>query len=161
MPLGKGGNPHRELLTSWREPSPEFSFDYVPKPIIPWKPPPVSVTPSSIAAVIEAANKAAEEKLRAEKAAKEATDEKEAKRRKRKEEREERKKKESADPEAAAAERAANKEKRLQKLIGAVVVKTMSKYSKQMSHDVFKKHAKEVSSYLRHKVFKCCSDPVE
>ena len=38
----------------------------------------------------------------------------------------------------------ANKEKRLLKLIGAVVVKCMSKYSKSFDHDVFKKHAKEV-----------------
>jgi SRI (Set2 Rpb1 interacting) domain len=41
-------------------------------------------------------------------------------------------------------EKEANKEKRLQKLVGAVVVKCMSKYQKQMDHDVFKKHAKEV-----------------
>ena len=38
----------------------------------------------------------------------------------------------------------ANKEKRLLKLIGAVVVKCMSKYSKSFDHDAFKKHAKEV-----------------
>jgi [histone H3]-lysine36 N-trimethyltransferase len=41
-------------------------------------------------------------------------------------------------------EKEANKEKRLQKLVGAVVVKCMSKYQKQMDHDAFKKHAKEV-----------------
>ena len=41
-------------------------------------------------------------------------------------------------------EREANKEKRLLKLIGAVVVKCMSKYSKSFDHDAFKKHAKEV-----------------
>lgn len=40
----------------------------------------------------------------------------------------------------------ANKEKRLLKLVGAVVVKCMSKYAQQMEHDVFKKHAKEVRS---------------
>ena len=43
-----------------------------------------------------------------------------------------------------AEEREANKEKRLLKLIGAVVVKCMSKYSKSFDHDAFKKHAKEV-----------------
>jgi hypothetical protein len=37
-----------------------------------------------------------------------------------------------------------NKEKRLLKLVGAVVVKCMSKYQSQMDHEVFKKHAKEV-----------------
>ena len=41
-------------------------------------------------------------------------------------------------------EHEANKEKRLLKLIGAVVVKCMSKHSKSFDHDVFKKHAKEV-----------------
>jgi [histone H3]-lysine36 N-trimethyltransferase len=41
-------------------------------------------------------------------------------------------------------EKETNKEKRLLKLIGAVVVKCMSKYQKQLDHDLFKKHAKEV-----------------
>ena len=41
-------------------------------------------------------------------------------------------------------EKEKNKEKRLLKLVGAVVVKYMSKYQKDMDHDVFKKHAKEV-----------------
>jgi histone-lysine N-methyltransferase SETD2 len=45
-------------------------------------------------------------------------------------------------------EREANKEKRLLKLVGAVVVKCMSKHSKAMYHDVFKKHAKEVLHFL-------------
>lgn len=44
-------------------------------------------------------------------------------------------------------EKEANKEKRLLKLVGAVVVKCMSKYSKSMDHDMFKKHAKEVSIF--------------
>ena len=43
-------------------------------------------------------------------------------------------------------EREANKEKRLLKLVGAVVVKCMSKYSGKMDNDVFKKYAKEVRS---------------
>ncbi len=42
----------------------------------------------------------------------------------------------------------ANKEKRLLKLVGAVVVKSMSKYAKSMEHDVFKKHAKEVGASI-------------
>lgn len=41
-------------------------------------------------------------------------------------------------------EREANKEKRLLKLVGAVVVKCMSKYSGKMDNDMFKKYAKEV-----------------
>ena len=50
-------------------------------------------------------------------------------------------------------EKEANKEKRLLKLIGAVVVKCMSKHQKQMDHDMFKKHAKEVGLHslsIRH-----------
>lgn len=46
-------------------------------------------------------------------------------------------------------EHEANKEKRLLKLIGAVVVKCMSKHSKSFDHDTFKKHAKEVSSSIK------------
>ena len=41
-------------------------------------------------------------------------------------------------------EKEANKEKRLLKLVGAVVVKCMSKHRHDMDHDMFKKHAKEV-----------------
>ena len=40
----------------------------------------------------------------------------------------------------------ANKEKRLMKLVGAVVVKCMSKHSKSFDRDSFKKHAKDVCS---------------
>jgi histone-lysine N-methyltransferase SETD2 len=46
-------------------------------------------------------------------------------------------------------EKEANKEKRLLKLVGAVVVKCMSKYSKQLDHDQFKKYAKEVGVISR------------
>lgn len=45
-------------------------------------------------------------------------------------------------------EKETNKEKRLLKLVGAVVVKCMSKYSKSMDTDLFKKHAKEVGTYF-------------
>ncbi|KAG6902637.1 hypothetical protein C0995_013762 [Termitomyces sp. Mi166 len=41
-------------------------------------------------------------------------------------------------------EKEAVKEKRMLKLVGAVVVKCMSKHSKVMDHDQFKKHAKEI-----------------
>ena len=45
-------------------------------------------------------------------------------------------------------EKERNKEKRLMKLVGAVVVKCMSKYSKQFDRDVFKQHAKEVRNFF-------------
>ena len=50
--------------------------------------------------------------------------------------------------EAHDAEKQANKEKRLQKLVGAVVVKVMNKYCKELGHDLFKKHAKEVGNHF-------------
>lgn len=55
-----------------------------------------------------------------------------------------RKKEKSIKISLTSEEHEANKEKRLLKLIGAVVVKCMSKYSKSFDHDTFKKHAKEV-----------------
>lgn len=45
-------------------------------------------------------------------------------------------------------ERERNKEKRLLKLVGAVVVKCMSKYAGKMDNDMFKKYAKEVRCFL-------------
>ena len=48
----------------------------------------------------------------------------------------------------------ANKEKRLMKLVGAVVVKYMSKHSKSFDRDGFKKHAKDVCSpFLERKAY--------
>ena len=55
-----------------------------------------------------------------------------------------RKKEKSIKTSLTPEEHEANKEKRLLKLIGAVVVKCMSKHSKSFDHDAFKKHAKEV-----------------
>jgi len=55
-----------------------------------------------------------------------------------------RKKEKSNKKSLTLEEHAANKEKRLLKLIGAVVVKCMSKHSKSFDHDAFKRHAKEV-----------------
>ncbi|TFK37690.1 hypothetical protein BDQ12DRAFT_607516 [Crucibulum laeve] len=54
-------------------------------------------------------------------------------------------------------EKEANKEKRLLKLVGAVVVKCMSKYSKSMDHDMFKKHAKELTQIIADKEKKSSS----
>lgn len=58
-----------------------------------------------------------------------------------------RRKERAARPTETAQEREANKEKRLLKLIGAVVMKCMSeaRASKVLGHDLFKEHAKEVS----------------
>ncbi|PCH43100.1 SET domain-containing protein [Wolfiporia cocos MD-104 SS10] len=49
------------------------------------------------------------------------------------------------------------KEKRLLKLVGAVVVKCMSKYQKQMDHEHFKKHAKELTHIIAEKEKKSVS----
>ncbi|KAI8990416.1 hypothetical protein BD414DRAFT_483561 [Trametes punicea] len=54
-------------------------------------------------------------------------------------------------------EKEANKEKRLLKLIGAVVVKCMSKYKDQMDHDLFKKYAKELTQIIAEKEKKSSS----
>ena len=58
---------------------------------------------------------------------------------------EESSKKKSSKPKQTKEEKEALKEKRLMKLVGAVVVKCLSKYQKQMDHDAFKEHAKHVS----------------
>ncbi|KAI0742842.1 hypothetical protein C8Q80DRAFT_1107924 [Daedaleopsis nitida] len=54
-------------------------------------------------------------------------------------------------------EKEALKEKRLLKLIGAVVVKCMSKYKDQMDHDSFKKYAKELTHIIAQKEKKSTS----
>ncbi|KAH7907254.1 hypothetical protein BJ138DRAFT_522413 [Hygrophoropsis aurantiaca] len=54
-------------------------------------------------------------------------------------------------------EREANKEKRLLKLVGGVVVKCMSKYAKQLDHEQFKKHAKELTHVIAEKEKKSTS----
>ncbi|PFH46282.1 hypothetical protein AMATHDRAFT_8013 [Amanita thiersii Skay4041] len=48
-------------------------------------------------------------------------------------------------------EKEANKEKRLLKLIGAVVVKCMSKYAKSLNRELFKKYAKELTQVIADK----------
>ncbi|KAF8630263.1 hypothetical protein AX17_005449 [Amanita inopinata Kibby_2008] len=54
-------------------------------------------------------------------------------------------------------EKEANKEKRLLKLIGAVVVKCMSKYAKSLNRDLFKKYAKELTQVIAEKEKKSSS----
>ncbi|GLB44230.1 putative class V-like SAM-binding methyltransferase superfamily, Histone-lysine methyltransferase family. SET2 subfamily protein [Lyophyllum shimeji] len=68
-----------------------------------------------------------------------------------------RKKTKPPKKELTEAEKEANKEKRLMKLVGAVVVKCMSKHSKAMDHDTFKKHAKELTQIITEKEKKSSS----
>lgn len=116
-----------------------------PKDIVdapPPPPPPPKLpeyhAPSSFslkAVIAEAARKEAEAAARREEEVR-----KEAERARRREDRARAKKVLSKE------EKEALKEKRLQKLVGAVVVKYMSKYRDQMEGDVFKKHARDVSA---------------
>ena len=59
-----------------------------------------------------------------------------------------RKEKEKKKPTLTREEKEALKEKKLKKMVGGVVVKTMSKYQKYMDHDQFRKYAKEVRRSL-------------
>jgi hypothetical protein len=102
---------------------------------------------AAIIAAAAAAQKEAEERalVEAAAAAEEQTKEEERnaereRRRKERKERERGEKKRHHDD----RDREDNREKRLLKLVGAVVVKTMSKYRARMDVDTFKKHAKEV-----------------
>ena len=101
---------------------------------------------AAIIAAAAAAQKAAEERalMEAAAAAEEQTKEEErnAERERRRKERRERERGEKKSDH----DRGDNREKRLLKLVGAVVVKTMSKYRTRMDVDTFKKHAKEVRS---------------
>lgn len=44
------------------------------------------------------------------------------------------------------------KEKRLMKMVGEVVVRSMSKYKEMMDHETFKKYARDVSHIVRHRL---------
>ncbi|WVN89997.1 histone-lysine N-methyltransferase, H3 lysine-36 specific [Cryptococcus depauperatus CBS 7841] len=61
---------------------------------------------------------------------------------------EERRKRHKKSHNLTEEELAAQKEKRLMKLIGEVVVKSMSKYKEQMEHDTFKRYARECTQIL-------------
>ncbi|KAF8192677.1 hypothetical protein K438DRAFT_2017875 [Mycena galopus ATCC 62051] len=65
--------------------------------------------------------------------------------------REHKRKHRSKKPKETSEEKEANKEKRLLKLIGAVVVKSMAKYGKSLERDSFKKHAKELTHIIAEK----------
>ncbi|KAI0052410.1 hypothetical protein FA95DRAFT_1483622 [Auriscalpium vulgare] len=91
------------------------------------------------AAEAEAAKKADREKRRADRKEREKGRDKEMRRKDREKDRE------------------ANKEKRLMKLIGAVVVKAMSKYKSRFGVDDFKRHAKELTHIIAEKEKKSSS----
>ena len=98
---------------------------------------------AAIIAAAAAAQKAAEERALVEAA---AAAEQLSKEEERNADRE-RRRKDRKDKERGEKRRGEdNREKRLLKLVGAVVVKTMSKYRTRMDVDTFKKHAKEVLS---------------
>jgi histone-lysine N-methyltransferase SETD2 len=88
-------------------------------------------------AIIAAAKDAARQK---EEDAKKEAEEKERAILEKQEKREKREKRKNMTPE----EKALEKEKQLQKLISPVVVKSISKWSKDVTRDEFKKHAAEV-----------------
>ena len=104
---------------------------------------------AAIIAAAAAAQKAAEERAIVEAA---AAAEEQNKEEERKAERERRRKERKDGEEKRHGHgqghgREDEREKRLLKLVGAVVVKTMSKYRTRMDVDTFKKHAKEVRAF--------------
>ena len=95
---------------------------------------------AAIIAAAAAAQKAAEERALMEAATAAEEQNKEEERRAERD----RRRKERKEREEKRHGREDSREKRLLKLVGAVVVKTMSKYRTRMDIDTFKKHAKEV-----------------
>ncbi|KAJ2934753.1 hypothetical protein H1R20_g2333, partial [Candolleomyces eurysporus] len=65
--------------------------------------------------------------------------------------------KKAAEKKMSEEQKAAMKDKRLLKLVGAVVVKCMSKYAKGLSRDQFKKYAKELTQIIADKEKKSSS----
>lgn len=104
------------------------------------------IVATNIPAIIASAARKAQEtrKLEEERAAVEAAEA--AKRSKRAMEKQLRREKQQRS--LSKGEKAELKEKRLQKLVGAVVVKCLSKYRDRMDREEFKKQAKEVSVML-------------
>ena len=104
---------------------------------------------AAIIAAAAAAQKAAEERaLEAAAAAAEEQSREEEHKAERERRRRERKEREEKRSPPGQHGREDEREKRLLKLVGAVVVKTMSKYRTRMDVDTFKKHAKEVRSFF-------------
>jgi len=73
------------------------------------------------------------------------------------EKKQEKKEKEKKKPGLNKEEKEALREKKLKKMVGAVVVKTMGKYQKYMDHDQFKKYAKELTELIAEKEKKSSS----
>ena len=108
---------------------------------------------AAIIAAAAAAQKEAEERALVEAAAaaeeQSKEEERNAERERRRKERKERERR-GEKKRHHDRDREDNRDKRLLKLVGAVVVKTMSKYRTRMDVDTFKKHAKEVRSIPIH-----------
>ncbi|KAJ6554544.1 hypothetical protein B0H19DRAFT_150279 [Mycena capillaripes] len=136
--------PYNPPTPTVREKSPPPSKEE-PRP----PPRPSQPTPAELSAVIAAAiaQKAAEDAAAAEAAAAAAAAAEAAKNAPRDHKRKHRPHKKTQTSE----EKEANKEKRLLKLVGAVVVKCMSKYGKSLERDTFKKHAKELTQLIAEK----------
>ncbi|KAI9432731.1 hypothetical protein H4582DRAFT_1820762 [Lactarius indigo] len=114
---------------------------------------------AAIIAAAAAAQKAEEQRVLLEAA---AAAEAQSKEEERKAERERRRKERRERDGGGGGRRGAsggedNREKRLLKLVGAVVVKTMSKYRARMDVDTFKKHAKELTHIIAEKEKKSSS----
>lgn len=134
-----------------------FPYDYVPPPEPPKPIPQVfrstydpDAEQKAVAGVIAAA---VAQKAAADAAAAEAA----AKAKLAPAPREHKRKHRSSKPAQTPEEKEANKEKRLLKLVGAVVVKCMSKYGKSLQRDTFKRHAKELTQLIADKERKSSS----
>ncbi|KZV68615.1 hypothetical protein PENSPDRAFT_582159 [Peniophora sp. CONT] len=131
-----------------------------PEPLV--KRPSRAEAANVIAAAI-AAQKAEEERKEREKAEEQAKAEEKAARRKERKEKEkarkERKERSKKEGKAKAKDKEGvdTREKRLLKLVGAQVVKVMSKYKTRMPVDTFKKHAKELTHLIAEKEKKSAS----
>lgn len=121
-----------------------FVEDY--KRTLTWEPKDPKVEVANVIAAARAAEQARQ--AAAEAAAKKAADEARKTKHSRPGEKDKSRKKHSADKDkdkdAQKKEREALKEKKLLKLVGAVVVKCMSKHQNEIDHERFKRHAKDV-----------------
>lgn len=113
---------------------------------------------AAIIAAAAAAQKAEEQRALLEAAAAaEAQSKEEERKAERERRRKERKEREDGGARRGTGGGEDNREKRLLKLVGAVVVKTMSKYRARMEVDTFKKHAKELTHIIAEKEKKSSS----
>ncbi|KAF9451333.1 hypothetical protein P691DRAFT_663480 [Macrolepiota fuliginosa MF-IS2] len=109
------------------------------------------------AAAAEAEERKAKQELAATNAAKKKDKDKDKKdKEKRDKDKEKDRRHKKLTPEEKAAKEA-SKEKRLLKLVGAVVVKSMSKYAKALGKEEFKKYAKELTHLIADKEKKSAS----